>query len=363
MRSVMMAAALMVVMGLGGCDRAPDAPHETGDAVEGDEAGECTDMDDNDGNGLIDCFDPGCADDEHCADDDDSAADDDDATDDDDDTADDDDDTADDDDDTSVGDPWIDIDAGAVHTCGVRASGRGLCWGDNADGQIDVPPGDYRMITAGGAHSCGLHTDGTIECWGSNSRGQCDVPTDPLTFLFVDAGAEHTCAIAPDTSVVCWGNDDQQQADTVGLGGDYQSLAIGAFHGCGLKSGGALVCWGDDQYGQISTQPERADQIASGAGNSCGVLAGELACWGAPMADDPPEETFAAVAMFDDHACAILDDGLIECWGDNAFGQIDAVIGAYVDVAVGAYHSCGILASGDLLCWGDDTYGQIQTPP
>ncbi len=77
---------------------------------EGDDAGECSDGNDNDEDGQVDCDDPGCVLSDECStDDDDATGDDDDATGDDDDATGDDDDTV-DDDDTADDDDTVDDD-------------------------------------------------------------------------------------------------------------------------------------------------------------------------------------------------------------------------------------------------------------
>ena len=78
------------------------------------------------------------------------------------------------------------------------------------------------------------------------------------------------------------------------------------------------------------------------------------------------------------HACAILDDGDLKCWGLDGNGQlgnggsttadqtsppstaIDLGTGrTAVAVAAGQWHTCAILDNADLKCWGQDTYGQL----
>ena len=78
------------------------------------------------------------------------------------------------------------------------------------------------------------------------------------------------------------------------------------------------------------------------------------------------------------HACAILDDGDLKCWGLDGNGQlgnggsttadqtsppstaIDLGTGrTAVAVVAGQWHTCAILDNGDLKCWGQDTYGQL----
>ena len=68
------------------------------------------------------------------------------------------------------------------------------------------------------------------------------------------------------------------------------------------------------------------------------------------------------------HTCAIVDDGSVACWGDNAYGQLGdgttndrstptltdslGVGRTAVQVATGDYFTCVMLDNDDVKCWG-----------
>ena len=94
----------------------------------------------------------------------------------------------------------------------MRSDGAIRCWGDNDDGKLSVPAGEYSSVSAGGDHSCGLGSDGSIACWGSNDSGQVNAPRGE--YLSVSAGGDHTCGLRSHGRVRCWGdNDDGQVRD------------------------------------------------------------------------------------------------------------------------------------------------------
>lgn len=77
------------------------------------------------------------------------------------------------------------------------------------------------------------------------------------------------------------------------------------------------------------------------------------------------------------HACALLDDGFIYCWGENSKGQLgnESITDSYsstlvyksgdlrgaeiVDISVGSNHSCALDVDGSVYCWGFNMFGQI----
>ena len=123
-----------------------------------------------------------------------------------------------------------------------------VCWGVGEDGQVGScstdeicgqaapPAGTFRQIDAGSLHSCGLRLDGTVECWGANDYGQSDAPTG--TFEQVAAGTWCSCGIRPCGAVECWG----QECPASLPGQSYAQESLGENHLCGLTEDGLVVC-------------------------------------------------------------------------------------------------------------------------
>jgi len=75
------------------------------------------------------------------------------------------------------------------------------------------------------------------------------------------------------------------------------------------------------------------------------------------------------------HACAVLDDGTVSCWGYNGDGQLGdgtttnrstpTQVSSFgngrtaVAISSGTTHTCALLDDGSVSCWGWNTYGQI----
>lgn len=76
------------------------------------------------------------------------------------------------------------------------------------------------------------------------------------------------------------------------------------------------------------------------------------------------------------HACAILTNGVIECWGANDYGQLgkpsseNELVGVRVpldstdipiSITTGVFHTCALLDTGKIKCWGRNNQGQLGT--
>lgn len=231
-------------------------------------------------------------------------------------------------------------------------------------------------ITAGWQHTCAILA-GAAKCWGRNVFGQLGDGTDkderarPVAVSGLESGVQaiaagtfHSCAVAGDGGVQCWGDDEHGQlgdgtktsrptpALVSGLASAAQSVAAGGAHTCALLSSGAVMCWGDNDYGQLGdgTNRDHSRPVAV-SGLSSGV---------------------EAITAGDDHSCALISTGGVECWGDNRYGQLGdgtktersqpvAVSGLSSGVraiAAGAVHTCALLST-RVVCWGLNGLGEL----
>jgi alpha-tubulin suppressor-like RCC1 family protein len=82
--------------------------------------------------------------------------------------------------------------------------------------------------------------------------------------------------------------------------------------------------------------------------------------------------TWQALAVGEDHACAVDGQANVYCWGSNERQQLSAPTGALSaaptlsiiggntqKVTAGSGYSCGIHDSGEATCWGDGRIGQL----
>lgn len=285
------------------------------------------------------------------------------------------------------------IAAGHSHTCAVTGVGEVECWGNNEHGELGnstttaslhVPVyvsglnSRVRAVVAGWGHTCALTTSGGVKCWGYNQNGELGNGTNTSSNKPVDvrglstgvksleAGDDHTCAVMESGGVKCWGFNEYGQlgdgtaidrntpVDVQGIIPPVVMVAAGWGHTCALTSQGSVKCWGNNHYGQVGdgSSIENLHTPVNVAGLAYGVT---------------------AISADGGHTCALLDRGVLVCWGNNKYGQLGdgtaevrevpvPVVGLTTGIAkvvAGWNNTCVVKTSGDLVCWGWNYYGQL----
>ena len=271
--------------------------------------------------------------------------------------------------------PRVRIWMGAAHACSLQKNGELECWGRNDAGQLGdrttttralpapvLEVGKVDDVAIGARHTCAL-SGGGVRCWGDGARGQLgtgltsalSAPTVPVIakgaplsgVTAIAAGGDRTCALTAD-GVRCWGDGVVEAEEPAGFRGVATRLAVGGSPGEGSFACAAFAepktvrCVGSDQRGQSAAhQP-----IVTGA-------------------------TIAGITAGATHACVVLDNGDVQCWGANDHGQLgdgthnDARIPALVhmpsavEVRAGAIYTCARLRNNTIACWGDNRAHQL----
>ena len=63
------------------------------------------------------------------------------------------------------------------------------------------------------------------------------------------------------------------------------------------------------------------------------------------------------------HTCGLRNDGSVECWGQDNYGQSTPPSGTFESVSAGYLHTCGVTDIGGTECWGWDAFGQVSDAP
>jgi alpha-tubulin suppressor-like RCC1 family protein len=152
------------------------------------------------------------------------------------------------------------------------------------------------------------------------------------------------------------------------------------------------ACGGGGGGDSAAPPAAKVSTLAAGGGSSCRIdgSTASLSCWGmndmgqlghgtsgspssTPLSVNlGAGRTALAVALGVDHACAILDDQSVACWGSNAQAQMGQPANLLANatpvmmpglkaqaLSLGATHSCALTPSGTVQCWGSNSKGQL----
>lgn len=310
------------------------------------------------------------------------------------------------------------VTAGGFHTCALLGTAM-KCWGYNFFGQLGgYAPSSPRpvqvtavtgatAVTVGTDMACALVNADTTDkpvCWGSNADGRLGaglaaadttipVPVSGLPSAdAIDAGNGHVCALpATSNAPTCWGLGGNGQLGNGGTGSSAVPVPVsglttattlsaggtldGAERGmsCARRTDGRVSCWGRNAHGQLGdgTTTDRSApvtvQIDTDPDPATTVLADLTGV--------------TAVVTGGSHACALVSDSSVRCWGANGTGQLgddttterhtavrvqvdtdpdtDDPLTGVVALTAGADFTCARMTGDTAACWGGNGHGQL----
>jgi len=182
------------------------------------------------------------------------------------------------------------------------------CWGNNLYGQLgndgvgDTSPtpvlvsglASATAISVGGGAACALLSGGVVDCWGWGGTGAlCDV----------SMGSQGT-PVAIGVSGVT----------SISVGGSGGTIST-----CAMMPGGIVECWGFGALGALGNGSTGLQTCS----NDYGCSMSPVQVTGLPSA--------TLVSVGSTSACALVPGGVVECWGDNSYGELGANITAGPD--------------------------------
>ncbi|MCP3163256.1 RCC1 domain-containing protein [Myxococcus qinghaiensis] len=246
---------------------------------------------------------------------------------------------------------------------------------------VDVPGAGTNVVAVavGLAHSCSLHAGGQVMCWGANDFfqlgwelvGKTPRPVQvlglPENLTVLAAGARHTCAATTDGEAWCWGDNSEGALGNGltsptpepgvgrvrGLTGPVRALTAGLGHTCARVGTGDIECWGRNDRGELGDDTALDRTI--------------------PVRPLELPSTMRQVRAGNEFTCALDAQERVHCWGRNEEGQlgdgtlihrpapveVTALGGAVVDLSAGVTSTCAVMRDGQVRCWGDNAAGQL----
>ncbi|MFT4543264.1 MAG: hypothetical protein ACI835_005734 [Planctomycetota bacterium] len=283
---------------------------------------------------------------------------------------------------TSSADVYVQISAGAKHTLALRSDGTIAAWGNNGDGQCDVPALPtgltYVEVSAGGGvrfdftdnevydfgFSVARRSDGSVVQWGYTWGVVPPLPTG-LSYVEIDAGNAHTLARRSDGSVVAWGENGSGQCDVpvLAAGLSFSEISAGGYlHMISYETWFWPFYFIDAHlYGHSFAR------LSDGSIVKFGWSQGALPALPAGL-------SYVEVSTGSTHTVARRSDGSVVQWTDHGGGSYWNALAdvpvlspglSYVELDAGARHTVARVSDGSLVAWGDNQYGQcnVPTPP
>src|SRR5262245_18033461 len=134
------------------------------------------------------------------------------------------------------------------------------------------------------------------------------------TVVSVAPGYDHTCAVTTGGGLRCWGGNGSGQlgngstvasatpVNVSGLSSEVAAVSVGVQYSCALTTAGGVRCWGAGTSGQLGD--------------------GQQASSSTPVTPTGLGSGVRSVSAGYAHACALLDDGTVRCWGANGQGPL-----------------------------------------
>ena len=227
---------------------------------------------------------------------------------------------------------------GSSNIYGQLGTGEDLGWSRKGISNliaVDLGPGrTAKNITVGYGFSCAILDDNSVKCWGRNYDGQCGYGDGPgwspsLGWLPAESPVEN--APLPPTAPLPpppppshmpgyegpWAQNRGDEADASDMGANLPTVNLGTGryakyikagydYVCALLDDATVKCWGKNQLGQLGYGDTKH------RGHNPADMGDAL-----PTVNFGTGRTVTYLDVGWHHACVVLDNGDIKCWGHN----------------------------------------------
>lgn len=268
------------------------------------------------------------------------------------------------------------IAAGYYHSCALLDNATIKCWGYSGNGELGqgntsvlgdatgemgdslptVNLGTGRTATQIFANffaTCAILDNSTTKCWGYNSFG--------------GAGQGHTSHVGDESNEL----GDYLSAIDFGTGRTATQISSGQYHTCATLDNATAKCFGRNAYGELG------QGNTTHLGDNSGEMGENLTA-----IDLGTGRTATQMSAGSSYSCALLDNGTVKCWGSNSYGQLGqgnttnlgGAAGQMGDsltafslgtgrtatkITTGSSHACALLDNSTVKCWGSNSSGQL----
>lgn len=270
---------------------------------------------------------------------------------------------------------------------------------------VAVPrAGKAVQIDCGDFFTCARLDDQSTRCWGRNKSGELGRGRGPEELRPVivgrlegasqiSLGGTFGCARFPDKDIRCWGSGriigdgvmrDAAPPTSVVLPHDASDIQANGVLACARTEGASVRCWGPpaNAKGLIPDVQTGVSRVAVASSHACVLLGeGAVRCWGedewfpraAKSFANPRVSSAQEVATGDAFACILTKTGKAQCWGRNDSGQLGLPpdttarptpvdvpgVSSVKHLVAGDANACAILSSGQVMCWGANSHGEL----
>lgn len=210
-------------------------------------------------------------------------------------------------------------------------------------------------VSLSSLHACAILSNDKLKCWGSGTYGQL--------------GSGDSASIGGNPSEVGDG------IPIVDLGSNYivKKVSVNSTFSCAILDDDInglnnVKCWGRDSFGRLGNG-DGSDDVGDDPGEMGDLL---------PIVDLGVGRTAKNIGTGNDFACAHLDNDTVKCWGQGFYlgqessssttstlsqGNLNAIdfgVGRSVkELSVYDQHACVILDNDQLKCWGNANNGRL----